>query len=67
MTGPSIEVGSVGGPTVSDAYAPLTALSTSSFWSRGTTIRVAATQAWPAVIATTIIAPVAARSTASGR
>ena len=52
---------------VSGAYASLTALSTSSFWSRGTTMRVAATHACPAVIATTIIAPVATRSMASGR
>ena len=67
MTGPIVAVGSVGGPTTTAAYAPLTASSTSSLRSRGTTMRVAATHACPAVAATTATAPAPTRSTASGR
>ena len=54
MTGPIMAAGSLGGPTLRVAYAALTASSTSSLRSSGTSIRVAATHAWPAVMATTL-------------
>ena len=51
----------------STPYAAPTASRTSSLRRAGTSMRVAATHAWPAVMATTIMAPVATRSTRVGQ
>ncbi len=59
--------GSVGWPTVIDPYISLTAWTTSSFCSLGTSIRVADTHACPAVMATATIPPRGASRTASSR